>query len=65
MATDRPALPEGHFATLRSLNPPPVMRVFARILIISIVAALAFIIFTPWVQTAQGTGSVIAIRSRG
>ena len=64
MATDRSSLPAGHFATLRGLNPPPVMRIFARILIISIITVLVFIIFTPWVQTAQGSGSVIAFDPR-
>ena len=64
MATDRTSLPDGHFATLRGLNPPPVMRIFARMVVIGIIAVLAFIIFTPWVQTAQGTGSVIAYDPR-
>jgi multidrug resistance efflux pump len=64
MATDRSSLPDGHFATLRGLNPPPVMRIFARLVVVGVVALLAFIIFTPWVQTAQGTGSVIAYDPR-
>ncbi len=55
---------DGHFATLRSLNPPPVMRRFAILLICGIVAVLAFITLVPWVQTAQGTGSVIAFDPR-
>jgi multidrug efflux pump subunit AcrA (membrane-fusion protein) len=64
MATDRTSLPDGHFATLRGLNPPPVMRIFARMVVIGIITFLAFIILTPWVQTAQGTGSVIAYDPR-
>ena len=64
MATDRSSLPDGHFATLRGLNPPLVMRNFARMVVIGIIAFLAFITLTPWVQTAQGTGSVIAYDPR-
>ncbi|MCU0892526.1 MAG: HlyD family efflux transporter periplasmic adaptor subunit [Sandarakinorhabdus sp.] len=74
MATDAPELKglaglingksESHFPTLRGLNPPPVMRTFARILAIGITAFLLFIIFVPWVQTAQGSGSVIAFDPR-
>ena len=64
MATDKVTLPQGHFATLRSLNPPPVMRVFARILLIGVVATILFITLVPWVQTAQGTGQVIAFDPR-
>ena len=52
------------FPTLRSLNPPPVMRTFARILVIGIISFLAFIILVPWVQTAQGSGQVIAFDPR-
>lgn len=55
---------DGDFPTLRSLNPPPVMRTLARLLIIGIVSALLFIILVPWVQTAQGTGQVIAFDPR-
>ena len=68
MANDRytpPApLPAGHFATLRGLKPPRVMRAFAVLVIVSIVTALLFITLVPWVQTAQGTGSVIAFDPR-
>jgi hypothetical protein len=64
MATERSSLPAGHFATLRSLNPPPVMRTFARLLVIGIVLFMLFITLVPWVQTAQGSGSVIAYDPR-
>jgi multidrug resistance efflux pump len=67
MATE-PAIPAGqvarHFPTLKGLNPPPVMRSVARLVGIGIIAFLAFIIFVPWVQTAQGTGQVIAFDPR-
>lgn len=64
MATDRSSLPAGHFATLRSLRPPPVMRIFAGCVVASIIIFLMFITLVPWVQTAQGTGSVIAYDPR-
>ena len=64
MAIERNSLPTGHFATLRSLNPPPVMRTFARLLVIGIVLFMLFITLVPWVQTAQGSGSVIAYDPR-
>jgi multidrug efflux pump subunit AcrA (membrane-fusion protein) len=57
-------LPPGHFPTLRRLNPPPVMRRFAWTVVIGIVIFLAFITLVPWVQTAQGTGQVIAFDPR-
>ena len=58
------ALPKGHFATLRGLNPPPVMRVFARMVVIGIIIFILFITLVPWVQTAQGSGQVIAFDPR-
>lgn len=63
MAID-PALPPGHFATLRSLNPPRVMRVVARILVVSIIALILFLTLVPWVQTAEGNGQIIALDPR-
>ncbi|WP_164156892.1 efflux RND transporter periplasmic adaptor subunit [Sandarakinorhabdus rubra] len=59
-----PALPQGHFATLRTLNPPPVMRMFGRLVLAGIIIFLLFIIVVPWVQTAQGSGQVIAFDPR-
>lgn len=64
MATDRRPLPAGHFATLSGLNPPPVMRVFAGIVVVGLVFLILFATLVPWVQTAQGTGSVIAFDPR-
>ncbi|MFZ4382070.1 MAG: efflux RND transporter periplasmic adaptor subunit [Sandarakinorhabdus sp.] len=52
------------FPTLRSLNPPPVMRTFAWLVVASITAILLVITLVPWVQTAQGTGQVIAFDPR-
>ncbi|WP_156254963.1 efflux RND transporter periplasmic adaptor subunit [Sandarakinorhabdus oryzae] len=62
MATD--SLPAGHFATLRGLNPPRVMRVLAGVVITGLVILILFVTLVPWVQTAQGSGSVIAYDPR-
>ena len=64
MATDRSSLPAGHFATLRGLNPPRVMVVFGGIVVVSVILLILFLTLVPWVQTAQGTGSVIAFDPR-
>jgi multidrug efflux pump subunit AcrA (membrane-fusion protein) len=53
-----------HFRTLASLQPPRVMRRFAWMIALSLVAVLVFIITVPWVQTAPGTGQVIAVDPR-
>jgi len=64
MATEKVKLPDGHFPTLRGLNPPPVMQLFARILVSTIVIVLLVVTLVPWVQTAQGSGQVIAFDPR-
>lgn len=64
MVTKPVTIPAGHFSTLRSLNPPPVMKFFARIVVATIVLTLLFITLVPWVQTAQGAGQVIAFDPR-
>ena len=64
MAIDRSPWPAGHFATLRGLNPPPVMRVFATLVVVSIVVITLVVTLVPWVQTAQGSGQVIAFDPR-
>ena len=43
---------------------PGIIAAIGYMVVIGIIAVLAFIIFTPWVQTAQGTGSVIAYDPR-
>ena len=52
------------FHTLAKLQPPRVMRVVARIVVIGIISVLLFVTLVPWVQTAQGSGSVIAFDPR-
>jgi multidrug efflux pump subunit AcrA (membrane-fusion protein) len=64
MATEKVKLPDRHFPTLRGLNPPPVMQLFARIVVATIVIVLLVITLVPWVQTAQGSGQVIAFDPR-
>lgn len=64
MAAPRPAAPSAHFRTLAGLKPPRVMRRFAWMVALTIVAALVFVITVPWVQTAPGTGQVIAFDPR-
>ncbi|MEL6366010.1 MAG: HlyD family efflux transporter periplasmic adaptor subunit [Pseudomonadota bacterium] len=50
-----------HFKTLASIEPPRVMRATAWILLFSIFAIAAFLVATPWVQTAAGAGTVTAL----
>jgi len=64
MATDRFAGHGAAFPTLAGLNPPRVMRVVAWMVMIGLVLVLLFITLVPWVQTAQGNGSVIAFDPR-
>lgn len=64
MAIERSTLPPGHFATLRGLNPPPVMKIFAGIVVASLIAITLLVTLVPWVQTAQGSGQVIAYDPR-
>lgn len=64
MATERPSPYDQHFQTLRALNPPRVMRVFAWLLVLGISIFILFITLVPWVQTAEGNGQVIAYDPR-
>ncbi|OYX33782.1 MAG: RND transporter [Caulobacterales bacterium 32-69-10] len=50
-----------HFHTLARLRPPRVMRAAAVMILLGIVLATLFLLFVPWVQTAQGTGQVTAL----
>lgn len=54
----------GRFPTLASLKPPPVMRRVAWLIGLAALALLLFVILVPWVQTAPGTGTVIAFDPR-
>jgi len=50
-----------HFQTLASLRLPRIMRVVALMLALGTVAIILFLLFTPWVQTASGFGTVTAL----
>ncbi len=50
-----------HFTALTSIRVPRVMRAIGWILGIGAVALAAFLVFTPWVQTSHGTGTVTAL----
>ncbi|MFC4348607.1 HlyD family secretion protein [Kordiimonas lipolytica] len=50
-----------HFQTLASIRMPRIMRVIAWMLGLGTLAIILFLIFTPWVQTASGFGTVTAL----
>lgn len=50
-----------HFHTLRSLRPPRLAVALAWMVGVGVIAAVAVLLFTPWVQTAQGQGQVVAL----
>jgi len=50
-----------HFQTLDSLRLPRVMRVVAMMLATGTLAIILFLIFTPWVQTASGFGTITTL----
>lgn len=54
----------GRFATLRALRPPRVLTALATMVVVGILLSAAGLVYIPWVQTAQGTGSVIALDPR-
>jgi multidrug efflux pump subunit AcrA (membrane-fusion protein) len=49
-----------HFRTLAGIRPPRVIRALAILMGLGIVGVIAFMALVPWVQTAPGTGTVIA-----
>lgn len=49
-----------HFHTLSTLRPPRVARGIAWVLIIGIVLVAAILALAPWLQTAAGSGQVVA-----
>jgi multidrug efflux pump subunit AcrA (membrane-fusion protein) len=50
-----------HFHTLRGLRPPRMMVALAWMVAVGVAASVAILLFTPWVQTAQGQGQVVAL----
>lgn len=63
MATDKRtnAIDAAHFPTLASLDPPPIARSIGWMVTLSIVTIVVFALAVPWVQTAAGSGRVIAL----
>ena len=53
-----------HFPTLAKLKPPRVLWTLGVLTIISIISIIVFSVVVPWVQTAPGTGTVIALDPR-
>ena len=53
-----------HFHALRGLKLPRVIRNLAILILVSLGAAILFMMFVPWVQTAQGQGRVTALEPR-
>ena len=50
-----------HFATLAALRPPRVAQAAAILVLAGLALSIAFLLFVPWVQTAQGSGQVTAL----
>ena len=50
-----------HFTTLASMRAPGVTVALAWMLILGIIFASIVMVFVPWVQTANGTGKVVAL----
>ena len=50
-----------HFSALAEIKTPSMMKVVAWLLTAGAVAAVAFLAFTPWVQTTAGAGVVTAL----
>jgi multidrug efflux pump subunit AcrA (membrane-fusion protein) len=53
-----------YFPTLARLKPPRVMRALGILTVFAIVSIIVFAAVVPWVQTAPGTGMVIALDPR-
>jgi multidrug efflux pump subunit AcrA (membrane-fusion protein) len=47
-----------HFKTLAQLQPPRVIAVIARLILVGVALSVAVLLFVPWMQTAQGRGQV-------
>ena len=50
-----------HFTTLATIRVPRVMRVVLFMILASIIIAVAFLIYVPWVQTTSGQGVVTTL----
>ena len=52
---------KAYLNTLGTIAVPRTMRAVAWMLAVSVIAAVSFLTFTPWVQTTTGTGSVTTL----
>ncbi len=52
------------FGSLAGLRTPSITRVLALMILFGIAGSIAFMLYVPWVQTAQGNGQVIALDPR-
>ncbi|MEL6323572.1 MAG: HlyD family efflux transporter periplasmic adaptor subunit, partial [Pseudomonadota bacterium] len=50
-----------HFTTLAEVRTPRVIRAVSVLLLLSIIGAVVFLIYAPWVQTTAGPGVVTAL----
>lgn len=50
-----------HFTTLASIKTPRLMRAVFIMLLVAIIITVAFLIYTPWVQTTSGRGVVTTL----
>lgn len=50
-----------HFTTLHSIKTPRVMRAVFIMLLVGFIITVAFLIYTPWVQTTSGRGVVTTL----
>jgi multidrug resistance efflux pump len=53
-----------HFTTYRSIGTPRIARNLAVLMLFGIIGSIAFLLFVPWVQNAQGQGRVTALDPR-
>lgn len=54
----------GRFKTLRTLRTPHVLTALGLMLAVAIIVSVLGLLYVPWVQTAPGTGTVIALDPR-
>ncbi|MEM9744675.1 MAG: efflux RND transporter periplasmic adaptor subunit [Pseudomonadota bacterium] len=61
MATNYLELNAHHFRTLGSIRVPRIMKAVSWMLVLGSIGVIVFAIFTPWVQTTQGFGTVTSV----
>ena len=61
MSTARLEADMAHFTALKSVRMPPIFRTVFVVVLVAALLTLAFLIFTPWVQTIGGRGVVTTL----